>query len=206
MAPRKESDAAEQRNFDMRGGLLWEQRIDKEQKALLLMDRHAADFQLQQQRQRRAHRVDPRIDELEARLLGKSPSSPAALMYSSGAMPNNLRALQRMGVQDSSLMSLRPPPAKDGVVPKMRMRQVVHDADFGARKVVEYVPEFYCEPASDGKKVPVWELPAAGRTATVPVHPVDQRKARLAAEAAAAAGQAGYGASVCLDVEGCHRG
>lgn len=130
---------------------MWVQRIVKEENVILSPPVR--------------RRADGRLERLERRILGKSRSAPAPLLQTNG-LPWNLRALQRFGVHDASLMTTRPRAGDGGVAPQLRFRPRRVKAMWvpGKGTILEHEPEFYF--AEDTRKINArdapWRLPAAG--------------------------------------------
>jgi len=181
MPPPKVVDQGRQL-FDMRGALIWAQRVDKEEKAYLREDEPVRHSHRGHRRRHREHSRRSSLDSQssgytsEARGYGSCSSSSCAslststsapaLMYETSRMPSDLRAIQQFGIQDTCLMTMKDRHADEGnMVPKLRMVPIMEDAHWvPGGKILKHKPEFYLGEADDKtkKKSEPWRLPAAG--------------------------------------------
>eukprot|EP00428_Durinskia_dybowskii_P001517 CAMPEP_0170298018 /NCGR_PEP_ID=MMETSP0116_2-20130129/49181_1 /TAXON_ID=400756 /ORGANISM="Durinskia baltica, Strain CSIRO CS-38" /LENGTH=152 /DNA_ID=CAMNT_0010549665 /DNA_START=1 /DNA_END=456 /DNA_ORIENTATION=+ len=147
----------------MRGALMWEQRVEKEERAYLREYEEQDDRSRREGRHRRHHRrrrshrssqaSESRLDSASSRGMSGSQSMPA-LMYQTSRMPSDLRAIQRFGIADKSLMTMRDKnSAEQGdIIPKLRMVPVLEDAHWvPGGKLLKHKPEFYFEEAAAQK-------------------------------------------------------
>lgn len=153
--------------FDMRGGLMWEQRVEKEVRALLGEDNLEGGRRHGRRRRRRSSR-----DGGGGSRLSHSSSTPA-MMYETSKLDDGVRAIQRFGMHGSNLITMRDHSAssrQDGVVPKIRMVPTVVDAHWiPGGKLLTHKAEFYFESVDlQPKKAQAtpWALPAAGQLKT----------------------------------------
>lgn len=153
------------RGFDMYENLLWLQRVDKEERAVLGEDR----FDYKKRRRERV-KQDARIRRLEEQVVGGSTnSSRNASMYRSNSLPEKFRALQQWPVTDKPIITTRlKKQTEGGLVPKLRFKSAEVEAMWvpGTHKILQHSPEFYLEDqnAPEAQKtIEPWRLPAAGQ-------------------------------------------
>lgn len=269
MPPPKAEKVDPGRGFDSYGAIMWTQRVEKEERALLRDDRPrrrpgddghqrsrrssrqssypASDYSSVLSQATRAsedrlsrlerdhhcgsrpgpakhddslsrpeRRYVPESDRGSHRSLSQASSAPN-LMYSTDQLPPNLRALQRFGIAEANLITMRGrKPDEMGYVPRLRMKAVEVDAHWvpGTGKLIEYRPECYLEKEEAGARrrpsagpeaaQKIWTLPPAGKSFKDAVAfgeaPAAALPAKLATAQGAAAGQppgvAGHGAAV----------
>lgn len=141
---------------------MWEQRIEKEDRAIV--EEHEGHI-----RRRPRHRKRQRpLDES-----GRTASTPQLGMPQHAAgttgMPQCDKALSHWPVVDSCLMTLRHNEDFGDLVPMMRMRETRLQAHWVPRQVgapvtdlIRYRPEFYFEQAKSSSDKKPWKRPAAG--------------------------------------------
>lgn len=158
------------RGFDIYDSLMWEQRVDKEERAVL------GEGQIKSRRRRERNKQDDQIRRLEAKVLGRDAAMRAStnsLMYASDGLPEKYRALNRWPVHDACLITCHPKKREgEGLVPKLRFNSGYVDAMWVPGKtgkcgqILQHRPEFYLEderaPIGSQQKLKPWALPAAG--------------------------------------------
>lgn len=159
------------RGFDIYDNLMWEQRVDKEERAILQQD------QVKSCSKRMRNKQDDDIRRLEQKVLGREKDSLTSLMYSSNGLPDKYRALNRWPVTETCMITCHPKKHdEDGLVPKLRFNSGYVDAMWvpgktgKCGKILQHRPEFYLEDSrcSNARErarddsLKAWEMPAAG--------------------------------------------
>lgn len=186
------------RGFDMYENLLWLQRVDKEERAVLGEDR----FDYKKRRRERV-KQDARIRRLEEQVVGGSAnSSRNASMYKSNSLPEKFRALQQWPVTDKPIITTRLKKQTESLVPKLRFKSAEVEAMWvpGTHKILQHSPEFYLEDQNAPKAqntIESWRLPAAGQrchdkppqVVATPSLPIQSRGLGAFAEGSATSGK-----------------
>lgn len=163
----RQKDVDQGRGFNLYENIMWTQRVEKEERALLGEDR------IEKHDRRERHKQNADIKRLEAKVLGRETAamkdSYTSAMYRSNGLPAEYRALNRWPVRDAVLITCHPKKRdEEGLTPKLRFHSAYMPAMWvpGTGKILQHRPEFYLDDTHTSKKneppADAWRLPAAG--------------------------------------------
>mmetsp|Transcript_7002 Transcript_7002/g.15973 ORF Transcript_7002/g.15973 Transcript_7002/m.15973 type:complete len:293 (-) Transcript_7002:228-1106(-) len=157
--------------FNMAEALCWEQRVEKEELALLDSPRDRKGRSKRHRHRKSKH--SSASSGAGSRLSDYSAASSEYKFYDTSRLPEDLRAIDRLGIRHSNLITMRQlNHQEDSLVPKVRMVPNMEDAHWvPGGKLLRNKAEFYLDDLNNPEKPKIvhpWARPPAGQRKKTP--------------------------------------